>query len=92
MQEIDEETFQADPQKWQQEAQREPVIVMSGGLPVLYLLSKPVFDSLYTGTRRAVSLSELEADEKQALLAAEMSAEHDHLDALLEDDAPEGKP
>ena len=46
MPEIDKEEFNLDLHKWQELALDEPVIITDKGHPKLYLLSKPVFDSL----------------------------------------------
>lgn len=86
MQKITEDEFNRDLGHWQQEALEEPVVIMKDGVPVLYLLSAPVFDSLRVGSRRAVAVSDLDERGKKALREAQVAPEHDHLNALLEED------
>lgn len=86
MKKVTSSDFNRDPAQWQKCAQNEPVIITDEqGVPVLYLMSSPVFDSLYQGSRTALSIEELNAEDKDALLNADMSSELDRLDNLLKD-------
>ena len=86
MKKVTSSDFNRDPAQWQKCAQSEPVVIVDDqGVPVLYLISSPVFDSLYQGSRTALSVEDLSAEDKDALSNADMSSEHDHLDALLEE-------
>ncbi|MBW7909784.1 MAG: type II toxin-antitoxin system prevent-host-death family antitoxin [Alphaproteobacteria bacterium] len=84
--EICEDEFNLDPVKWQAHALSEPVVITDKGQPKLYLLSKAVVDSLRHGARQSCRVEDLDAEGRRALQEAEMSPEHDHLDALLKDD------
>jgi len=86
MQQISEEEFNLEPEKWQKTAQDEPVVIAENGVPKLYLLSKEVFDSLYAGSRRALHVSELDERVKEMMRNAEVSPEYDYLNALLLED------
>jgi len=86
MQEICEEEFNLDPQKWQKLALDEPVVITDKGQPKLYLLSKPVFDSLYKGSRRHLHVSELSEEAKKAFLEAEVPAEYENLNSLMDEE------
>jgi len=86
MKKISGEDFNSAPQKWQETALDEPVVIAEKGVPKLYLLSREVFDSLYRGSRDAVAIADLDERAKKMLLEAEVSPEHDHLNALLEDE------
>ncbi|TVQ84001.1 MAG: type II toxin-antitoxin system Phd/YefM family antitoxin [Micavibrio sp.] len=85
MQTIRMEEFNRDPQYWQEQAEQEPVVIIKEGKPKLYLLSAAVFESLSQGARQALSVSDLDSAARQDLQETEMSAEHDHLNALLEE-------
>ncbi|MBI1216806.1 MAG: hypothetical protein GC185_13450 [Alphaproteobacteria bacterium] len=86
MQEVDEEEFRLDPGAWHAAAEEEPVVVLRKGVPVLYLMPKDVFDSLYKGSRQALPVSGLDDHAGKALCKAAVSPEHDHLNALLEEE------
>lgn len=86
MPEICEEEFCLSPEEWLKTALGEPVIITDKGQPKLYVLSKAVVDSLYKGSRKACKVWDLDEEGKKALLEAEVSPEHDHLNALLKED------
>ncbi|TVQ82917.1 MAG: type II toxin-antitoxin system Phd/YefM family antitoxin [Micavibrio sp.] len=86
MQTISMEEFNRDPQYWQEQAEQEPVVIIKEGEPKLYLLSAAVFESLSQGARQALSISELDSAARKDLQEAEMSPEHDHLNALMTED------
>ena len=83
---ICEDEFNLDPEKWQKHALDEPIIITEKDVPKLYLLSKPVFDSLYKDSRQHFYTWELSEEEKKEIRETDMSPEHDHLNALLKED------
>ena len=84
--EIDVAEFNRVPKEWQERALDESIGITEKGTAKLYLISRPVFKSIYKGSREACYAWELSAEEKKAIAESEMSPEHDYLDALLEED------
>lgn len=85
-QHVDEAEFMLDPAKWHRHAEDEPVVITVKDQPKLYLMSKEVFDSLYKGSRRTMKVGELDERAKKALREAEVPAEFDYLEALMEEE------
>lgn len=70
-------------------AQREPIAVTAHGRPTGYFLSAVEFEELQrlkarTGRSRAVA--EMSADEIAQMASGRMNPEHDHLNALLDEE------
>ncbi|CAN7470583.1 type II toxin-antitoxin system Phd/YefM family antitoxin [Rhizobium sp. LjRoot254] len=69
--------------------QREPVAVTSHGRATGYFVSSVEFEELqrYKNiVRQSFATADLSSDEVKAIAAGRMSAEHDHLNALLDDE------
>lgn len=69
-------------------AQREPVAVTSHGRPTGYFISAVEFEELQrikTAAQRSRAVVDLSAAEMAEITASRMSAEHDHLNALLDE-------
>jgi prevent-host-death family protein len=69
--------------------QREPVAVTSHGRATGYFVSSVEYEELQrykNMVRQSFSTADLSADEVKAIAAGRMSSEHDHLDALLDDE------
>lgn len=69
-------------------AQREPVVISSRGRDALVLLSTEEYQRLKRRDRQVLLLEEMDDDLLDALEKSEMSPEHDHLNALVEDWKP----
>ena len=68
-------------------AQREPIAVTSHGRAMGYFISAVEFDEmqrLKAYARRSRAVSDLNPEEIDQMAAGKMSAEHDHLNALLD--------
>ena len=63
----------------------EPVIITRKGRDRLVLVSAEEFDRLRRASRRARTIEELSEAEVAEIAEAHVPAEHDHLDALLDD-------
>lgn len=69
-------------------AQREPVAVTSHGRAMGYFISAVEFEEmlrLKTMARRSRAIADLSEDEIDQMTAGRMDAEHDHLNALLDE-------
>jgi PHD/YefM family antitoxin component YafN of YafNO toxin-antitoxin module len=67
--------------------QREPVAVTSHGRATGYFVSSVEFEELQrykNMVRQSFATADLSPDEVKAIAAGRMSAEHDHLNALLD--------
>ncbi len=70
-------------------AQREPIAVTNHGRATGYFVSAVEFEELQrykAMARRSFATADLPAEKMAAIAAGRMSPEHDHLDALLEDE------
>jgi prevent-host-death family protein len=68
-------------------AQREPVAVTSHGRVTGYFVSAVEFEEMQrikATARRSRAVVDMTAEEVEAMTAGRMSAEHDHLNALLD--------
>lgn len=69
--------------------QREPVAVTSHGRPTGYFVSSVEFEELQrckAMVHRSFATADLPEDEVKAIAAGRMLPEHDHLNALLDDE------
>jgi prevent-host-death family protein len=69
-------------------AQREPVAVTSHGRATGYFVSASEYEELQrmkASTRRSRAVADLTVEEIEELAATRMSAEHDHLNCLLDE-------
>lgn len=88
MREVSATEFARNFGQYREVAQREPVAVTSHGRPMGYFISAVEFDELQrlkALVRRSRAVAELTEAEMEAMAAARMSPEHDHLNALLDE-------
>ncbi|MBB6309542.1 type II toxin-antitoxin system prevent-host-death family antitoxin [Xanthobacter tagetidis] len=79
--------FQQNVGRYQDAAQREPVAITKDGRPHTVLMSAALFELVVKG-RVARRVEDLDAQTLEAIAAAEVSADHAELDALLKDWTP----
>lgn len=69
--------------------QREPVAITSHGRPTAYFISAVEYEEVQRirqSARQAFATTALSKDAIEDIAAGRMSSEHDHLDALLDDE------
>jgi prevent-host-death family protein len=76
--------FQRNPGRYQDLAQREPVMVMAHGRERTVLLSAEEYRRLKRRDRQALAVEEISDGDMAAILAGEVPAEYAHLDGELE--------
>jgi len=89
MREVPASEFTRNFGKYREIAQREPVAVTSYGRPTGYFVSAVEFDEmqlLKAASRRSRAVADLTREEIEQMTAVRMGPEHDHLNALLEED------
>jgi prevent-host-death family protein len=72
-------------------AQREPVAVTSHGRAMGYFVSAVEFEEmqrLKAFVRRSRAIAEMTKEEIDQMVAVRMAPDHDHLNALLDEDEP----
>ena len=87
MREVPATEFARNFGQYREIAQREPVAVTSHGRAMGYFVSAVEFEEmqrLKAYVRRSRAVSDLSHDEIEQMTAGRMSAEHDHLNALLD--------
>lgn len=87
MREVPATEFARNFGQYREIAQREPAAVTSHGRPMGYFISAVEFEEVqrlkaYVGRSRAAA--NLSREEIEQMTAGRMSAEHDHLNALLD--------
>lgn len=88
MREIDLAALSRDLAAGLEIANHEPVIVTADGERRWVVLPYDIFAPMRRASRRALNVSELSDEAKKALAEARVSDEHEHLNALLDDDEP----
>lgn len=75
--------------RYQMLAQREALAVSSHGRVTGYFIAADEYEAFkrFRGHRRSFATAELSEAEVAAIAASRMAREHDHLDALLAEDA-----
>jgi prevent-host-death family protein len=74
-------------------AQREPVAVTSHGRATGYFVSAVEFEEmqrLKAFVRRSRAIAEMTKEEIDQMVAVRMAPDHDHLNALLDEEPPAG--
>jgi PHD/YefM family antitoxin component YafN of YafNO toxin-antitoxin module len=87
MREVTATEFARNFGQYREIAQREPVAVTSHGRAMGYFISTVAFEELQrlkAYARRSRALTDLSHEEIEQMTAGRMSAEHDHLNALLD--------
>lgn len=77
--------FQQNVGRYQDSAQRDPVIITKNGRPHTVLLSAHQFAVLTRG-RVAGKTADMDDAQIEALMSAQMDPRHNHLNALLDED------
>lgn len=85
--EVTSTEFQQNVGRYQDEAQRAPVTITKNGRAHTVMLSAAMFEILRKG-RVARKVDELDEATHEAILNARVSAEHAHLDRLLDNWTP----
>lgn len=89
MREVSATEFARNFGQYREIAQREPVAVTSHGRAMGYFISTVEFDEmqrLKAYARRSRAVADLTAREIADMTAGRMDAEHDHLNALLDEE------
>ena len=89
MREVSATEFARNFGPYREMAQREPIAVTSHGRITGYFVSAIEFESLQrlkTTTQRSRSVAELSAAEIDEMTKGRMAPEHDHLNALMDED------
>ena len=89
MREVSATEFARNFGQYREIAQREPVVVTSHGRATGYFVSPVEYEELQRYkdlVRRSFATKDLSAERIAAIASGRMSAEHDHLDALLENE------
>ena len=74
---------------YRENVQREPVAVTSHGRPTGYFVSSVEFEELQrykSMAQKSFATADLSEEEVRAIAAGRMSPQHDHLDALLDEE------
>ena len=74
--------------RYQMLAQREVLAVSSHGRVTGYFIAADEYEAFkrFRGYRRSFATAELSEEEANAILSSRMSPEHDHLNALLDEE------
>lgn len=89
MREVPATEFTRNFGQYREIAQREPVAVTSHGRATGYFISAIEFEEmqrLKAYARRSRAVADLTAEEIEQITASRMDPEHDHLNALLDED------
>lgn len=89
MREVPTSEFTRNFGQYREIVQREPIAVMNHGRPTAYLISAVEFEELQRYkklARQSFATADLEREDVEAIASSRMSAEHDHLDRLLDDE------
>jgi PHD/YefM family antitoxin component YafN of YafNO toxin-antitoxin module len=89
MREVPTTEFTKNFGRYREVAQREPLAVLSHGRPTGYFISAhefAEFQRLKARARRVLRIEDFTEEEIEALAESRMSAEHDHLNNLLDED------
>lgn len=87
MREVPATEFARNFGRYREIVQREPVAVMSHGRPTGYFVSAVEYEDLqrYKNlVRQSFATKDLQREDVEAIAKGRMSAEHDHLNALLD--------
>ena len=77
--------LQRNPGRYQDMAQREPVVVLSHGRERTVLLSAEEYRRLMRRDRQALSVEQISDSDMAAILPAKSPSEYAHLNAELDD-------
>lgn len=89
MREVSATEFARNFGQYREVVQREPVAVTSHGRATGYFVSPVEYEELQRYkhlVRRSFAIKNLPAEQIAAIASGQMAAEHDHLDALLENE------
>ena len=89
MREVPATEFARNFGQYREIAQREPVAVTSHGRAMGYFISAVEFEAmqqLKASTRRSLAIADLSKEDIDQMTAGRMSAEHDHLNTLLDEE------
>jgi prevent-host-death family protein len=76
--------FQRNPGRYQDMAQREPVMVLAHGRERTVLLSAEEYHRLKRRDRQALAVEQISDDDMAAIATAEVPPDYAHLDAELD--------
>lgn len=88
MREVPTTEFKRNFGMYREIVQREPVAITSHGRPTAYFVSAVEYEELQRlkqHLRQTFATSDLSRQEIEAIAAGRMSADHDHLNTLLDD-------
>jgi prevent-host-death family protein len=88
MREVPTSEFTRNFGQYRKIVQREPIAVMNRGRPTAYLVSADEFEELQRYkklARQPFATIDLKRDDVEAITTGRMSAEHGHLNSLLDD-------
>ncbi len=89
MREVPTSDFIADFGRYREIAQREPIAVTNHGRATGYFVSVTEFEEvqrLKAFVRRSRAVAEMTSEEINQMAASRMAPEHDHLNALLDEE------